>query len=92
MNESIALQKAVAFGMKLGGEIAVNDNDLGLLKVDFASGAGQGLRGSCFSRGAAGMIRRIRTKLDLLATTGFAEIGRAGGDKGTRELIEGHTS
>ena len=33
------------------------------------------------------MIRRIRAKLDLLATAGFAEIGRPGRDAGTRELI-----
>jgi toxin ParE1/3/4 len=38
-------------------------------------------------RAAKDVIRRIRAKLDLLATTGFAEIGRRGRDPGTRELI-----
>jgi plasmid stabilization system protein ParE len=38
-------------------------------------------------RAAVEMIRRIRAKLDLLATTGFAEIGRPGRDAGTRELV-----
>ncbi len=36
---------------------------------------------------AADTIRRIRSKLDLLATTGFGEIGRRGREPGTRELI-----
>jgi addiction module RelE/StbE family toxin len=36
---------------------------------------------------ATEMIARIRAKLDLLAKTGFAEIGRLGRDAGTRELI-----
>jgi len=40
-------------------------------------------------RAAVETIRRIRAKLDLLAATGFAEIGRPGRDKGTRELVEG---
>lgn len=38
-------------------------------------------------RTAVEMIRRIRFKLELLATTGFAEIGRKGRERGTRELI-----
>ncbi len=38
-------------------------------------------------RAATDTIRRIRAKLDLLATAGFAEIGRRGRDPGTRELI-----
>ena len=38
-------------------------------------------------RAATDMVRRIRAKLALLATTGFAEIGRRGRDPGTRELI-----
>ncbi len=40
-------------------------------------------------RAAVETIRRIRAKLDLLATTGFAEIGRRGRESGTRELVEG---
>jgi plasmid stabilization system protein ParE len=39
------------------------------------------------TRAATDTMRRIRAKLDLLATTGFAEIGRRGRDPGTRELI-----
>jgi toxin ParE1/3/4 len=38
-------------------------------------------------RAATDTIRRIRAKLGLLATTGFAEIGRHGREPGTRELI-----
>jgi toxin ParE1/3/4 len=38
-------------------------------------------------RAATDMIQRIRAKLDLLATTGFAEIGRRGRERGTRELV-----
>jgi toxin ParE1/3/4 len=38
---------------------------------------------------ARGIIRRIREKLDLLSTTGFAEIGRPGQEEGTRELVVG---
>ncbi len=38
-------------------------------------------------RAATDTIRRIRAKLNLLAATGFAEIGRRGRDPGTRELI-----
>lgn len=38
-------------------------------------------------RAAMDMIRRIRAKLGLLATTGFAEIGRRGRERGTRELV-----
>jgi toxin ParE1/3/4 len=38
-------------------------------------------------KAALDTIRRIRAKLDLLATTGFAEIGRRGREHGTRELI-----
>ena len=40
-------------------------------------------------RAASAMIERIRTRLDLLASTGFAEIGRLGRVEGTRELIDG---
>ena len=35
------------------------------------------------------MIGRIRARLDLLASTGFAELGRRGRVRGTRELIDG---
>jgi hypothetical protein len=35
------------------------------------------------------MIERIRAKLDLLASIGFADIGRTGRVKGTREFVEG---
>lgn len=35
-------------------------------------------------RAAVDLIRRIRAKLDLLATTGFSEIGRRGRERGTR--------
>ena len=38
-------------------------------------------------KAAVDMIRRMRAKLDLLTTTGFAEIGRPGRDTGTRELV-----
>ncbi len=38
-------------------------------------------------RAAVEAIRRIRLKIELLATTGFAEIGRRGREHGTRELI-----
>lgn len=38
-------------------------------------------------RAATDSIRRIRAKLNLLTTPGFAEIGRRGRDPGTRELI-----
>jgi addiction module RelE/StbE family toxin len=40
-------------------------------------------------RAAVEMIGRIRAKLDLLATTGFAEIGRHGREPGARELVVG---
>ena len=40
-------------------------------------------------RAASAMIQRIRTRLDLLAATGFAELGRLGRVPGTRELIDG---
>jgi len=40
-------------------------------------------------RAAGAMIQRIRTRLDLLAATGFAELGRLGRVEGTRELIDG---
>ena len=40
-------------------------------------------------RAASAMIQRIRTRLDLLASTGFAELGRLGRVRGTRELIDG---
>jgi plasmid stabilization system protein ParE len=43
-------------------------------------------------RAAADMIQRIRAKLGLLATTGFAEIGRRGRERGTRELIAAPSS
>jgi plasmid stabilization system protein ParE len=39
------------------------------------------------SQAAVNTVQRIRAKLDLLTTTGFAEIGRPGRDAGTRELI-----
>lgn len=38
-------------------------------------------------RAAVNMIRRIRAKFDLLASAGFAEIGRRGRERGTRELV-----
>ena len=38
-------------------------------------------------KAAVDMIRRMRAKLDLLTTTGFAEVGRQGSDTGTRELV-----
>ena len=38
---------------------------------------------------AVRMVRRIRTKIDLLLTPGMAEMGRPGREDGTRELIEG---
>ena len=38
-------------------------------------------------RAAVEVIRRIYSKIELLATTGFAEIGRRGREHGTRELI-----
>ena len=38
-------------------------------------------------RAAVEVIRRIRLKIELLASTGFAEIGRQGREHGTRELI-----
>jgi plasmid stabilization system protein ParE len=37
------------------------------------------------------VIRRIRQSIARLATSGMSEIGRAGRDAGTRELIEGPT-
>ena len=40
-------------------------------------------------RAASAMVRRIRARLDLLASTGFAELGRLGRVRGTRELIDG---
>jgi toxin ParE1/3/4 len=40
-------------------------------------------------RAASAMIQRIRTRLDLLASTGFAELSRLGRVRGTRELIDG---
>ncbi len=41
---------------------------------------------------AVGMVRRIRAKIELLLTSGMADMGRPGRDDGTRELIEGRTS
>ena len=40
-------------------------------------------------RAASAMIERIRARLDLLASTGFAELGRLGRVQGTRGLIDG---
>ena len=40
-------------------------------------------------RAASAMIQRTRARLDLLASTGFAEIDRLGRVRGTRELIDG---
>jgi plasmid stabilization system protein ParE len=40
-------------------------------------------------RAAGAMIQRIRARLDLLAATGFAELGRLGRVEGTREFIDG---
>ena len=40
-------------------------------------------------RAAVAMIEQIRAQLDLLASTGFAEMGRLGSVKDTRELIDG---
>ena len=40
-------------------------------------------------RAASAMITRIRARLDLLASTRFAELGRLGRVRGTRELIDG---
>jgi hypothetical protein len=33
------------------------------------------------------VIRRVRSKIELLASTGFAEMGRRGREHGTREFI-----
>jgi len=40
-------------------------------------------------RAAGAMIKRIRARLDLLVSTGFAELGRLGRVEGTRELVDG---
>lgn len=39
-------------------------------------------------RAAAGVLRRLRSRIERLGTPGFAHIGRQGLVRGTRELVE----